>query len=376
MKRMKVLIVADDFYPHTGGVPEHMLYLWQCLRKMGHDAMILAPSFGNNYPYVDENIVRMGRGMLIPKNQSFSVLNLGFVTIPWKLRRFLTREDFDIIHIHGPLSPVLPYYVLKYSHTKNFVTFHAAHADSLGYLLWEPVLEQYFRKISGLIAVSEVARDSVSKYFPGNYRLIPNGIDTDRFRPDVEPIAYLDKFSPIILFVGRFEPRKGLKYLLQACPMILKEFPEAKFVVVGAGVLEHYYRSYMEGFLEEHVIFAGRVSPEELPKYYASCDIFCTPATGGESFGIVLLEAMASGKPIIAADIPGYRTVMQDGEQGLFFNTCDPGSLAEKAIDVLKNKKRMKEMGIKGREKALTYDWEIVTKKVVDYYSEVLNDGD
>ena len=218
---MKILIVADDFYPHTGGVPEHMLYLWQCLRKMGHDAMILAPSFGNNYPYVDKSIVRMGRGVLIPKNRSFSVLNLGFITIPWKLRRFLAKENFDIIHIHGPLSPVLPYYVLKYSHTNNFVTFHAAHDDSLGYLLWEPVLEQYFRKISGLIAVSEVARDSISKYFPGNYRLIPNGIDTNRFRPDVETMPYLDKFSPKILFVGRFEPRKGLKYLLQLFVMVV-----------------------------------------------------------------------------------------------------------------------------------------------------------
>jgi phosphatidylinositol alpha-mannosyltransferase len=158
--------------------------------------------------------------------------------------------------------------------------------------------------------------------------------------------------------------------------MILKEFPGAKLVVVGSGVLEHYYRSYMDGYLEEHVIFAGHVSPDELPKYYASCDIFCSPATGGESFGIVLLEAMASGKPIIAADIPGYRTVMHDGEEGLFFKICDPSSLAEKAIEMLKNKKRMKTMGIKGRDKALTYDWEIVTRKVVDFYSEILKAGD
>lgn len=368
--------MADDFYPHTGGIPEHMLHLWQCLRKMGHDAMVLASSFGNNSPYVDKSIVRMGRGVLIPKNKSFSVLNLGFITIPWKLRRFLSKENFDIIHIHGPLSPVLPYYVLKYSHSNNFVTFHAAHEDSLGYLLWEPVLEQYFRKISGLIAVSEVARDSISKYFPGNYRLIPNGIDTNRFRPDVEHIPYLDKFSPRILFVGRFDPRKGLKYLLQACPMILKEFPEAKFVVVGSGVLEHYYRSYVEGYLEEHIIFAGHVSPEDLPKYYASCDLFCSPATGQESFGIVLLEAMASGKPIIASDIPGYKTVMQDGKQGLFFKTRDPGALAEKAIQILGDKKMMKQMGKNGRDRALKYDWQIITKQVVDYYNEVLNAGD
>lgn len=371
---MKILIVADDFYPHTGGVPEHMLHLWQSLRNMGHDAKIMAPSFGKNDPYVDENITRLGRGILFPKNKSFSIFNLS-LTIPWKLRRFLDREDFDIVHIHGPLAPVLPYYVLKYSNAKNLVTFHAAYEDSFGYLLWEPVLEQYFRKISGLIAVSEVARDSVSKYFPGKYRIIPNGIDTNRFRPDIESIGYLEKFSPKILFVGRFEPRKGLKYFFQAFPMVLREFPSAKLIVVGSGVLERYYRRYVDEHIKEHVIFAGYVSPGDLPKYYASCDIFCSPATGGESFGIVLLEAMSSGKPIVAFDNPGYKTVMQDGVQGLFCKTCDVESLAEKVISLLKDKKRMKKMGAKGREEALTYDWQIITKRILDFYAEVLHTG-
>lgn len=371
---MKILIVADDFYPHAGGVPEHMLHLWQSLRNMGHDAKIMAPSFGKNYPYVDENIIRLGRGILFPKNKSFSILNLG-LTIPWKLRRFLDREDFDIVHIHGPLAPVLPYYVLKYSHAKNLVTFHAAYEDSFGYLLWEPVLEQYFRKISGLIAVSEVARDSVSKYFPGKYRIISNGIDTNRFRPDIESIGYLEKFSPKILFVGRFEPRKGLKYLFQVFPMVLREFPGAKLIVVGSGVLERYYRHYVDEYIKKHVIFTGYVSPDDLPKYYASCDIFCSPATGGESFGIVLLEAMSSGKPIVAFDNPGYKTVMDDGEQGFFCKRCDVESLAEKVISLLKDKKRMKKMGVRGRKKALTYDWQIITKRVLDFYTEVLHTG-
>lgn len=372
---MKILIVADDFYPHTGGVPEHMLYLWQSLRSMGHEAKIMAASFGKNDPYVDENIIRLGRGILFPKNKSFAVLNLS-LTLPWRLRRFLEKEDFDIVHIHGPLAPVLPYYVLKYSNAKNFVTFHAAYEDSFGYLLWEPVLEQYFRKVSGLIAVSEVARDSVSKYFPGNYRIIPNGIDTTRFSPAVESMGYSEKFSPKILFVGRFEPRKGLKYLLQAFPMVLREFPSAKLIIVGAGVLKRYYHTYVEKYIKGHVIFVGYVSPEDLPKYYASCDIFCSPATSQESFGIVLLEAMSSGKPIVASDNAGYKTVMQDGDEGVFCKTSDVQSLAEKVISLLKDKKKMKRMGLKGRAKALTYDWQIITKKIFNFYTEVLNSGD
>ncbi len=372
MGGMKVLIVSDIFYPHTGGVPEHMLYLWKNLKEFGHEAKILAPSFGKNYPYVDEDFIRIGRAIKIPKNQSFSVLTFG-ITIPWKLRRFLAQENFDIVHLHGPVAPVLPYFALKYSHAKNFITFHSAHEESLGYVLWEPVLEQYFRKIDGLIAVSEVARDSVSKYFPGDYRIIPNGIDTNRFHPAVEPIPELEEYSPKVLFVGRFEPRKGLKFLLQAFPMVIKKFPQAKLIVVGKGFLERYYRRYVEEHIKGSVIFVGHVTPQDLPRYYKSCDIYCSPATGAESFGIVLLEAMATAKPIVASDIPGYRKVMEDGKECLFFKVRDPKSLAEKLITLLEDKKRMIEMGHNGRNKSLRYDWGIVTKQVLEFYSEVLN---
>lgn len=368
---MKILIVSDIFYPHTGGIPEHMLYLWKNFKKLGHEAKILAPSFGRNYPYVDEDIIRMGRAIKIPKNRSFSVLTF-CLTVPWKMRKLLNRENFDIIHLHGPIAPVLPYFALKYSQARNFITFHSAHEESLGYVLWEPLLEQYFRKIDGMIAVSKVARDSVSKYFPDDYRIIPNGIDTTRFRPDVEPMEELKKFSPKVLFVGRFEPRKGLKYLLQAFPMIIKEFPGAKLIVVGSGFLERYYRRYIEEHIKENVVFVGRVSPDDLPRYYASCDIYCSPATGAESFGIVLLEAMATAKPIVASDIPGYRTILEEGKEGLFFKACDPVSLAEKIVYLLKDIESMKNMGEAGRKKARQYDWEIVTKQVVDFYSEVL----
>lgn len=370
-RRLKILIVSDIFYPHTGGVPEHMLYLWRNLRQLGHDAKILAPSFGENYPYVDEDIVRMGRAIKIPKNQSFSVLTFG-ITIPWRLRRYLESEQFDIVHLHGTIAPVLPYLALKYSSAKNVVTFHSAHEGSLGYVVWEPVLEQYFRKIDGMIAVSEVARDSVSKYFPGEYRIIPNGIDTQRFNPDVKPMEVLEQFSPKILFVGRFEPRKGLKYLLQAFPSVIKNFPTAKLIVVGRGFLERYYRRYVEEHIKEHVIFCGHVSPDDLPRYYASCDVYCSPATGAESFGIVLLEAMATGKPIVASDIPGYKKVMTEGEEGLFFRVCNHESLAEKINILLRDQKRMQMMGQKGQKTARTYDWRTVTKQVEQFYKELL----
>lgn len=369
---MKVLFVSDIFYPHTGGVPEHIMYLCNTLRSMGHDARILAPSYGNNDPWVNDHIIRLGRAIKIPKNRSFAVLTFG-VLIPWKLRRLLEKEKFDIIHLHGSVAPTLPYLAIKYSKAKNFITFHSAHEKSYGYILWEPVLEQYFRKLDGLIAVSTVARDSVSKYFPGTYRIIPNGIDTGRFRSALKPIEALDGFAPKILFVGRFEPRKGLKYLLQAFPRILHDVPSAKLVIVGQGFLERYYRRHVEEHIKGSVLFVGHVSPEDLPRYYASCDLYCSPATGAESFGIVLLEAMATETPIVCSDIPGYRTLMEEGKEGLFFKARDPGSLAERILFLLKDRKLMQRMGKAGRTKAVVYDWKKVTRKVLDFYCEVLD---
>ena len=369
---MKILFVSDIFYPHTGGVPEHILYLCRNLRAMGHDAKILAPNYGNNEPWTDDYIIRLGRAIKIPKNRSFAVLTFG-VLIPWKLRRFLAKENFDVIHLHGSVAPTLPYLAIKYSQAKNFITFHSAHEESYGYVLWEPVLEQYFRKLDGQIAVSSVARDSVSKYFPGTYRIIPNGIDTERFRPDLEPIPALKGSGPKILFVGRFEPRKGLKYLLQAFPRVLEEQPSAKLVIVGQGFLERYYRRYVEEHIKGSVLFVGHVSPEDLPRYYASCDIYCSPATGAESFGIVLLEAMATETPIICSDIPGYRTLMEEGKEGLFFKARNPVSLAERILFLLRDRKLMDSLGKAGRVKSMAYDWKIVARKVLDFYSEVLN---
>lgn len=373
---MKILLVSDIFYPHTGGVSEHILYLWKNLNQMGHLTKILAPSFGKNYPYVDEKIIRMGRAIKFPKNRSFSVMSFG-ITLPWQVRHFLEAEKFDVIHLHGTIAPSLPYLALKYSRAKNFVTFHSAYEESFGYVLWEPVLEQYFRRINGMIAVSTVARDCVMRYFPiGECRIIPNGIDTERFRPDVPEIEELKGYYPKVLFVGRFEPRKGLKYLLMAFPDVVKEFPGAKLIVVGEGFLEHYYRRYIEEHIKENVIFVGYAKPEELPRYYASCDIYCSPATGAESFGIVLLEAMASGKPIVASDIPGYRTILQDGVEGLLFEPMNPEALAEKIIYLLKRPELMKKFGRAGREKAIRYDWKYITKQVLDFYKEVCNKKD
>ncbi len=368
---MKICLVSDIYYPHIGGVPEHIYNLKLNLNRMGHEVKILTASFGNDAPFTSKDIVRIGRGVKIMKSKSFSTITVGHA-ISWKVKEFLDRENFDIIHTHGPLAPVLPYLALKHSKAFNFATFHSAHDESIGYIIFEPILERYFKKIHGLIAVSEVAKKSMEQYFSGDYRIIPNGVDTQVFNPQIPVREELRARKPIVLFVGRLEPRKGLKYLLQAFPRVIKEIPDATLLVVGKGYLDVYYKRFVAEKLKDRVVFVGYVSGQELPSYYASCDIYCSPAIGLESFGIVLLEAMACSRPVVCSDIDGYRKVMTDGAEGFFFKAKDPDSLSQRLITLLKGRELRVRMGEAGRKTAIRYDWQKVTKQVEEFYLEVI----
>jgi phosphatidylinositol alpha-mannosyltransferase len=231
------------------------------------------------------------------------------VTLYTAVKALLRQEQFDVIHLHEPLIPVLPYLVLLNSRSVNVATFHAFRASSPWYTAFKPYMTFMMSRLDARIAVSEPARDFVSQYFHGPYDIVPNGIDVHRFR-DVEPFPWAGDGVPRILFVGRYnEPRKGFKYLLRAMPSIQQQFPDARLVVVGGGKPDR-FDGLMERYGVRNVDFVGLITPEELPRYYASCDLFCAPSISGESFGIVLLEAMASGRPVVAGDIPGYRSVM------------------------------------------------------------------
>jgi phosphatidylinositol alpha-mannosyltransferase len=214
----------------------------------------------------------------------------------------------------------------------------------------------------------------VGEYFRADYRVIPNGIDYPRFNTRYPPLEQLADGRPTVLFVGRLEKRKGLKFLLRAWPKVLERQPNARLVVVGRGrPLEGYRRfAARQGWSPSDVVFAGYVAAEDLPRYYQSCDVFCAPNTGQESFGIVLLEAMAAGAPIVASDIPGYRDVVSDGEQGLLVEPKNPGAIADAVLRLLANPELRANMRRAGQEKARAYDWPRVATEVLDYYFEVL----
>ncbi len=374
-KKLKILFASDIYYPYIGGISEHIYHLSKELIKKGHEVEILTSGYKKeDFPdYKDEeNVIRIGKGVPLVLNKS--VGRIAFSTKAGsKIKEILERGNYDIVHTHGPLAPVIPYFTLKHSNSYNFSTFHAAHDPSKLYELFKRYLIKIFQKIHGLIAVSPVARDSIKRHFDGDYRIIPNGVDIERFNPSKKGYFKMPENKKIVLFVGRFEQRKGFRYLRKAFKKVIKEVKDAHLVAVGTGPLYKVERQKAKVQLKDNVTFLGRVSFEELPFIYASSHIFCSPAIGYESFGIVLLEAMASGIPIVASDIDGYRFVLENEREGFLVKPKDPDSLAEKIIFLLKNEDLRKKMGEKGRKKVEEkFSWTKIANMVEDYYYEIM----
>jgi phosphatidylinositol alpha-mannosyltransferase len=369
-------MVSDNFYPYVGGIAEHVHFLAAELRKRGHTVKVLTAHVGGRMmEYMastpeEEQVKRIGTGWVIRSNRSFARVSVAWRPVA-QIRKYFNAERFDVVHIHGSLAPTLPLAAIQASRTLNVVTFHAGHDQSLGYALFRSELRPYFNAVQGLIAVSETARVSCAKYFPGPYHIIPNGIDLTFFRPDAGRVPGTDDGRPRILFVGRFEPRKGLKHLLSAMPEIVRHIPTVELIVVGTGLLGYSYKSFLPPEVQQHVRWAGLVKNEERPLYYASCDVYCSPATGQESFGIVLLEAMATGKPVVASDIDGYRTVLTDGQEGLLVPPCDPPALARAIVKVLLDRDAARRYAANGLERARQYSWPKLAEQVEAYYAEL-----
>ena len=365
---LKIGIVSPYGYPHPGGVNEHVRFTYEAMRRLGHDVWIITSKYGKERE--DEgHILRLGTGWAFPANGS-----VGRVTLGWRFkqqaREVLDEHRFDILHFHEPFVPFLSPTVLEASRTVNIATFHAFGGFSPSYWVGSRFAGDLARRLDGRIAVSGAARHFIGRYFPGEYRIIPNGVDLDRFA-DTAPYEELRDGSLNILFLGRLEERKGLIHLLMAYHRLRKRHVDARLLVVGAGPKLREYKRYVGLRGIRDVEFLGRVSDEQKARYFASADIFCAPATGQESFGIVLLEAMAAGVPIVASDIHGYKQVVQRGVQGLLVEPRNPRALAAALYTLANDEELRHRMGEAGRERAPEYSWDRVTERVIDFYREV-----
>jgi len=368
---MKIGIVSPYDFTWPGGVTNHISHLAHRFTAMGHQVKILTPHSPSRDMPTDGDFIPLGRSVPIPAGGSVARVSLS-VWLYGRIKDLLNKEAFDILHIHEPLAPFLPICVLQSSASVNVGTFHAYHGSHKVYRVSHPLLRLWYKNLDGRIAVSEAARQHVSKFFPGTYEIIPNGIDVGHFSKGVTPIEDLQDGKINILFVGRLEKRKGLRYLLEAFAQLRWEFPETRLIVVGPGNPDKdCYRVLSERSLKD-VVFVGPVNYDTLARYYRTADIFCSPATGKESFGIVLLEAMASSTPIVATDIEGYAALLEGGKYGRLVPPKDSSALADALTSLIKNPKLMQQMAFDARQIVEKYSWEVVSQRVLDYYRSLL----
>ena len=370
---MKIALVSPYDFSYPGGVTIHMVKLAEQFERAGHSTRILAPCSRKLDVLEHPNLIPVGRPIPIPRMGSIARITLSLRGAP-KVKRILSEERFDVVHLHEPLVPMLPITVLRFSTAVNVGTFHAGHGSSPIYRYMRRILRRWYRRLDGKIAVSWPARELINKYFPDTYNIIPNGIDLGHFSGDVPPLPQFQDGKLNILFVGRMEKRKGLRYLVSAFSRLKWEHPETRLIIVGPGRLDPDSERVLGERPASDIVFAGPVSYEELPRYYQSAHIFCAPSTGEESFGIVLLEAMAAGRPIVASDIPGYASVMQNGLAGLMAPPRDEEALATVLSKLIQDEGLRKKLGEGGRSLAPQYSWDKVSRQVIDYYLQLLQE--
>ncbi len=372
---MKIALVSPYDYAYPGGVTEHISHLNVQFREMGHEVRILAPSSQPEEELPYDNLYRVGKTIVrVPTNASVARISLS-LTLSRQVKQILAQERFDVVHLHEPLAPALPITVLRHARTVNVGTFHTYRRSHFAYLYGKPLLKRYFSRLQGHIAVSAAARQLIERYFPAQYRIIPNGIDAGLFQGGLAPFSHLNDGMLNVLFVGRLEKRKGLTYLLQALQTVQRHCPQpVRLIVVGAFTEEQRadYEKKVAQLGLANVVFVGFVSREDKVRYYKSCHVFCAPSTGGESQGIVLLEAMAAGRPVVASNIEGYHGVLADTGAGLLVPPEDDGALARALLRFLEQESLREDAGASGLAAAKDYSWEKVATQIVSYYEECI----
>ncbi|HEV8516428.1 MAG TPA: glycosyltransferase family 4 protein [Candidatus Limnocylindrales bacterium] len=366
---MKIGLVTPYIYPLPGGVNAHVRYLYENLRERGHDVRIISSRHGPQKAS-EGDVIRLGWGVSVPTNGSIGTLTMAR-DYRTQVRAVLEEEAFDLLHFHEPFVPFLSLFLLLESRSVNIATFHAYAGWSPSYEFGKRMLAGFARRLHGRICVSAAARHFINRYFPGDYKVIPNGVDLTRYA-NAQPTERWRDGTRNILFVGRFEERKGLLHLLKAYRVLRKAGCDCRLLVAGSGPQEREVRRYIATRRLGGVELLGRVSDEEKARLFATADVYVSPATGQESFGIVLLEAMAAGAPIVCSDIHGYKGVVRRGEQALLVPPRDHRALVVTIGQLLADPVLRSRLSASGRERAREYSWENITAKVEEYYGFVI----
>jgi phosphatidyl-myo-inositol alpha-mannosyltransferase len=362
---LRIALVTEYYYPHLGGVCEHVHFFAREARRFGHHVDIITSNIPGATP--SPNVIRLGRSVPWYINGSQSRITVGR-TLRRDMRRALLDGQYDVVHVHSPLTPVLPLLALAEADVPVIGTFHTYFERSISYRVLRRPLQQRLDRLSAAIAVSQSTIVALERYFDADWRIIPNGVDTDIFHPDVPRPREIRGDVPAILFLGRFDPRNGLSTLLDAFKRVKGRRRRAQLVIVGDGPLRNHYRRQAGN--DPDIVFVGSVLHSR-PSYYAHSALYACPTTKA-SFGITLLEAMACQTPIVCSDILGFRDVVMHGREAHMVPCGDPEALANGLVHLLDNEPLRVRLGETGRRRALEYDWQRVTAAILGVYRDVL----
>lgn len=371
MSRLRVGLVCPYSWSAMGGVQVHVADFAEVLRQRGHETSILAPA--EEEDDLDDGVVWGGRPVAVPYNGSVARLTFGPVSAG-RVRRWLSHGHFDVVHVHQPDSPSLSLLAVWASDDPLVGTWHMASERSRALTGFSGVLRPSLEKIEARIAVSEAARTTIVNHLGGDPVLIPNGVHVDRYA-SARPRDDLRAPGGTVSFLGRLdEPRKGLPVLLEAWPQVVRVRPDARLLVAGPGDVAEAEKSVPRD-ARDTIRWLGRISDDDKAAMLASSDIYVGPHTGGESFGIVLVEAMAAGATVVASDLPAFRAVLADGRAGQTFPTGDAQALADALVHLLGDPEARERLRLAARRQVTAYDWSTVTDQVLEVYDLVLGSG-
>jgi phosphatidylinositol alpha-mannosyltransferase len=364
---VRVGLVCPYSWDVPGGVQEHIRDLAETLMDLGHQVSVITPA--DDDTVLPAYAVSAGRAVPVPYNGSVGRVAFGFLSAS-RVRRWLKEGQFDVLHVHEPAAPSLSL-LAAWSATGPIVaTVHIANPRSRLLHAATPILEYVGEKISARIAVSEAARTTLVEHLGGDAVLIPNGVNVRRYEK-ADPLPGWPGPGGALGFLGRMdEARKGLAVLLAAFGILGPQRPGLRLLIAGPGDAEEAMEKVPPA-LHDRVVLLGQVSEEDKVRVYHSVDVFCAPNTGGESFGIVLAEAMAAGAPIVASDLDAFRMVLRGGEAGELFATGDPDALAQAAARLLDDPARRAELSAAARRAVRAFDWPAVAREVVQVYETV-----
>jgi phosphatidyl-myo-inositol alpha-mannosyltransferase len=364
---MRVGLVCPYSWDVPGGVQMHVRDLAEALLDRGHEVSVLAPA-DDDTP-VPPYVVTAGRAVPVPYNGSVARVNFGPVSAA-RVRRWLAEGRFDVLHVHEPAAPSLSILAVWFSDVPVVATFHSANPRSRAMTAAYGILQATFEKINARIAVSEEARTTLVQHLGGDPVLIPNGLYVERFAK-AEARPEWQGYGPTVSFLGRLdEPRKGLPVLLAAWVTIARARPGARLLVAGGGDIGEAAQT-LPPDVRDSVRFLGRVSDDEKAAMLASSDLYIAPHTGGESFGIVLAEAMSARAPVLASDLVAFRAVLDNGRLGTLFPVGDATALAKEALRLLDDPERRAEFRDAAFQAVQRYDWGVVVEEIIAVYEMV-----